>query len=74
MLLGAPLLCCCPSIEEKIEHCFDAIVCWVTGLKNRFQVNSLKFADKMVKITYEDLIWLLIQALVFSGTLDVPEL
>lgn len=74
MLLSAFCLCCDNKILDKVEKCFERIVCWLTGLKNDYQLRSLKFADGIVKITFEDFFWLIIQFSILSGSLDVPEI
>ena len=74
MLVTVPFTICITGATEKVERVFDRFICWLTGLKNNYQMKSLSFAESIVRVTFEDFIWLIIQGCILSGTLDVPEL
>lgn len=51
---GVPL-----DYMTKVNRYFEDIIRYLTGL-NIYQINSLKYTSDVTRLTYEDLIWLIL--------------
>ena len=71
--LAAFASCCNKLAVEKVSSGFDAINQILTSL-SVYQVESIKYSQGMSRLTYENVIWLVLQIALHTKWLDLPEL
>jgi hypothetical protein len=61
------------DFKEKVEDFFDQMISKLFDI-TVYQIKSLSFTDSLVKLTYENAIWLSLQFAIANKSLHVPEL